>query len=947
MTASHGPKSRAALLAITLGAFALRVYHLASQSLWYDEAFSAYLARLPLAEITSLTAGDIHPPLYYYLLHFWVTLAGSTEFALRFLSAVASTLTVPAVFLLTLELGLGSDATGHQPSRRGVATALAVAAITAISPAYVWYAQEARMYALLTLLGVLTSISLLRWLQRPDGGSNRDLVAWCALSVTAVYIHFYAFFLVVFQVTFAAWRMLAAPDRRARLRAGGATLAVVVLAYLPWLGFTVTRLGADVSYWEGTLKVDEIVSATFLLFSAGHTAAPGEDTTIALGYAALLAAGLVLAVLDARRRAPDSVRQNQLGFLLGFLALPMLLLLAVSYGRPKFHPRYLLMISPAFYILAARPFAAAFGTLRGPVASQLARRVPILLAVAFVVAAAVIPIRHYYANEVLARDDFRSVTSWIQENRGPNERVILSSGHMYPAVAYYLSLPTIRIPDERTLSTQRLVTYDVADVLNRELAGTDGVWVVLWQNEVVDPNGILLSVLEQQGIARPVAQSFWGIRLLHYDLPLGPRFVAAPPVETATDVTFAGSLRLAGYRRGTPEAAAPTELPITFYWLPGKAIADDLQVLVRLLDGQGIQWGFYEGRPAAYQHPSFRWQTGAMVPGAVRLALLPGTPPGDYRLVMSVYPAGAANRLEAANSAGLPVGQQPTLGSLRVGPEPQSVGLEAARQGFTVVSDHQMSPDLRLVAYSAPPDRVRLGDILHLSLLWQVTAPTTGERRLVIRLRSDAGTPAGERLRDMSPMSAAPQLWPVGSIARTQTDYAIPADLSPGRWQLEVHLASNTGLTSEPVTLGELEVRERGQLPAPGTVQRPASVAFGGGITLDGYTVTPTHSDASVSLFWHTDTLLDRSYTVFVHLLDTNGRVVAQHDGLPVNGDWPTTAWPTGKVVQDTHILPIPAGLDPAGLKLSVGLYDAGTEDRLPMASGQGDSAILGILLDR
>ena len=71
---------------ICLVAFALRIFHLEYQSLWYDEAFSVYLAHFDLTEITARTAADIQPPLYYYLLHFWIALAGDSEFALRFLS---------------------------------------------------------------------------------------------------------------------------------------------------------------------------------------------------------------------------------------------------------------------------------------------------------------------------------------------------------------------------------------------------------------------------------------------------------------------------------------------------------------------------------------------------------------------------------------------------------------------------------------------------------------------------------------------------------------------------------------------------------------------------------------------------------------------------------------------------------------------------------------------
>src|SRR5919109_511127 len=85
------------LVAIAV-AFALRVYLLGAQSLWNDEGTSVALAPLNLDAITNAAARDIHPPLYYYLLHFWMPLVGNTEYAIRFLSVIAGVLTVAFTF---------------------------------------------------------------------------------------------------------------------------------------------------------------------------------------------------------------------------------------------------------------------------------------------------------------------------------------------------------------------------------------------------------------------------------------------------------------------------------------------------------------------------------------------------------------------------------------------------------------------------------------------------------------------------------------------------------------------------------------------------------------------------------------------------------------------------------------------------------------------------------
>ena len=87
------------LLIFALAAF-LRFYLLDGQSFWNDEGNSARIAERSLQKITEAAAGDIHPPLYYYVLHFWRDVFGSTEFALRSLSAALGVLLVGLTFLI-------------------------------------------------------------------------------------------------------------------------------------------------------------------------------------------------------------------------------------------------------------------------------------------------------------------------------------------------------------------------------------------------------------------------------------------------------------------------------------------------------------------------------------------------------------------------------------------------------------------------------------------------------------------------------------------------------------------------------------------------------------------------------------------------------------------------------------------------------------------------------
>jgi mannosyltransferase len=185
-------------------AFALRAHRLDGQSLWYDEAVTAHVASQGISELTRWTADDIQPPLYYYVVAGWTRLAGRGEWALRFPSVCFSLLTVALMWALARRMfGAG---------RAGQIAGLVAALLAAISPLYVYFAQEARMYAQLTFLGALAGYALFKATddQGPKTKDDRLLSSfvfrpssvkwWPAFilaSVAALYTHYFAAFLLL------------------------------------------------------------------------------------------------------------------------------------------------------------------------------------------------------------------------------------------------------------------------------------------------------------------------------------------------------------------------------------------------------------------------------------------------------------------------------------------------------------------------------------------------------------------------------------------------------------------------------------------------------------------------------------------------------------------------------------------------------------------------------
>jgi uncharacterized membrane protein len=924
-----GP-SKVVLLLIVLLAFLLRLYRLDHQSLWYDEGFSLYLARLSLGEITARTASDIHPPLYYYLLHLWLGSFGDSEFVLRFFSLVSGLLTLPLIYALGKRL-------------LGTASGLLAALLLAVSPLYLWYSQEARMYTLVTFLCLLSSYLLLRAL---EGKAGFLWGGYIFVNILAIYSHFYAFFVLAFQVLFLlVW--WAAKRKGDTLLAGLLSQGSVVLAYLPWSGFVLRRYAADVSYWRGELVFTEVVRKTLILFSTGHTILESRAQPIAIVYGAILLCALVVIALRGKRTAGGMGSFWRLLFLLLYISLPVVLLFLISYQRPKFHPRYLMLASPAFFLILAGGLAGLLE--RG----KSWRWLPFSLGLAslcFLLVTSAYSDFNAYFDIKFTKDDFRSAARHIQTHIQDNEVVILTSGHLFPVFTYYYEQDNwYPIPDEPTLSTERVLNYSVADDLNRILAGKEGVWLLLWQDEVVDPNGFLTMMLGEEGKLLPFEGGFWGLKLYHYALPADVRFSSQPRIEYPVSVNFGDEIRLLGYSLPAPRVpvekkGANREVEVILYWQGLKELTEDYKVSLRLRDGEGHYWGRVDARPASYWYPTMRWPPGEKLFGQHTIETLPGTPPGEYRLELGVYTEEDPRGLDVLNEKGTPLGKSQIIGTVEV-------PISEVITSYDEVEGEIQRPlgvtfdDLELLGYNWEERPVQPGDTIGFTLFWRALSDGVKDCSIVLQLIDAQGQLIESGLRYRLGTEGYPtSRWQPGEVIRGQYDYTIPVwplQPSPGRAEMRVTLLDPRGVIRGTVPLFSLEVQETERLFEPPSPQYTLPEgSLGGLVSLMGYDLTadsvrPSDSFVLV-LYWQALAPMDRSYTVFAHLLDSEDQVRGQKDSLPAGGARPTTGWVPGEFIIDEYGLVVEADAPPGEYVLEVGMYDASTGERLPALDVEG-----------
>jgi mannosyltransferase len=295
-----------ALAAIIVVGAGLRFATLGLQRFWPDEAVTAGLLRLDVSDLlTAMSTTESTPPLYYLLARGWALVFGTGELALRSLSALSGTLTIPVAYAIGATLA----------SRRA---GLAAAGLTAVSPALIWYSQEARAYSLFVLLGALSLLFVARVSRH---GSGRDLAWWTVTALLALLTHYFAVFLVAVE---AVW-LLAAHERRRLAAAAIAAVAAGGAALLP-LALHQSHQG-NLDFIGDTPLATRLVD-TGQLFLAGPTA---ERLEPAVAVVALAAFGALILASTASERERRTVLLLSALALAGIAAPAALALAGVDY----------------------------------------------------------------------------------------------------------------------------------------------------------------------------------------------------------------------------------------------------------------------------------------------------------------------------------------------------------------------------------------------------------------------------------------------------------------------------------------------------------------------------------------------------------------------------------------------------------------------------------------
>jgi len=795
------PKRAMALLVLTvLLAFALRLYRLGYQSVWYDEGVSIHLATKDLSDLTRHTAGDIHPPLYYYLLHFWILMLGPSEFSAAFLSLVFGML------IIALSYRLARDLYGRHI---GLLTALLIA----LSPFNLWYSQEIRMYTLGAFLGLISLYCLMRLtgmvrrtsLETPERvgiASSRDGRSWklwigYVLSATAgLYsLYYFAFLLLLENLFVFGWWMF----NKLGKREGPLSLArwllaqgAVLLLYLPWLPVALRQaLDPPVPPWREFTGLGTVVTDSWAALALGQSVDP--QSALIWPLLSFLFAVYLLGLLS-----PTADRRGRMTTVLfcGYTFVPLLAIYALSLRTPLFHVRYMFTYSPPFYLLLALGFVRLARISRAAL--------PVSLALLTIVSGSSIYSFHFAPQ--YAADDHRGAVGYLEERIAPGDAVLIDAGYAYPPFLYYFEgeiawqgrltdyepgyaeqdgvvvLQTGVIGGDEGLgwgdpNSDFYATSqeETARALEQVFARHSRVWVYRIYDTVTDPQGFIREWLGEHGrLIGDVGFAGEGyMRVQCYVTGPDPDYDAEIVYHPFEVLLLEGRVGLLGYD-GPQGVRAGDELPLTLYWQRRRELDRDYGVRLRLGARSEVDVALLETSPST---PMSQWEVGEIISQPINMEIPSGTPPLQYGLMVELYDLFTGKRVA-------PVTDDWRIGTVRVSrplvpPRPPHM----AHEPWANFGDL-----LQLAAYDIEPLRAEAGDEMQVELLWRAWDVPLPLIQMVVELRDDEGQVQAMQEDSYLTFRHPSVWWQREELVRDLRDLQIPEGISPGNYELALTL---------------------------------------------------------------------------------------------------------------------------------------------------------------
>lgn len=449
------------LLFFSVMAFALSVsmYLSYSQSIRLDESQSLWIATKPVESILKFTAEDVHVPLYFIFLHFVVQFFGNNILFARLLSVLFFVLTIPVLYAIAKE-----------GSNRKVA--LLSVSLFCLSPFIIWFSSEARMYTLFTFV---TSMSHLFFLRMIRSNGKKSKMGYFIATIAGLYTHYFFILLLASQTLFVLTQFVAraiakpsvnyknntAPqnisDYNTKLllfknyslsaaldtvgvqsiplanipfqnrflhyylafkKSGALTYLLLITAsfalFVPWIIFVLSLGSASNTQPLIPPPTSYNIFQTFVLFLFGFQSQDLQTLLVSLWPVFI---GILFFIFTQKRK----IKMANISYLLIATFVPILLTFFISYLRPIYLPRYLILVTPTLFIIMAW------------ILMNYSKRIASYLIVGFFVMLSGLLFYQYISNDSPAEENYRGASEYLSAYASPKDIIAVSAPFtLYP-----------------------------------------------------------------------------------------------------------------------------------------------------------------------------------------------------------------------------------------------------------------------------------------------------------------------------------------------------------------------------------------------------------------------------------------------------------------------------------------------------------------------------------
>jgi mannosyltransferase len=476
-------------------AFGVRILYLSAPSLWLDEAISANIIKGSLVDCIQHAKADLHPPLYYVLLHLWSSF-GRDEFVLRLFSVITSFLSGVILYLC---------------ARRMIHSSVALLALLllTLSPFQVRYSQEVRMYSLLGLWMVLALFFAWEYIKNKG---LPFLFGYIFSSALGLYTHYQAgIFLIILNMAIAI--PLSRQGKKILWQWLPAQLMILFL-FSPWIPHFINQFKGGGRSWvpfhpSFPLLISPLFSFLWgdpILSKVKHslgaivlgTGEPGPAIQWALGIVS------ILIFLMIWRKRKEWIRvDGSIFFLVILLAGTVGLSYGLSFGSNIYGAKYLFGASFAFYILVAVLLIAL---------TRFNRRIGIGLGVVITTIQVFMLVAYYQPEN--RRENWRGAVAHIKGHSGPNQAVGFHFDTPMAPYAYYAddSIPAYGFLKEGNLSPSLLAVIS---------SRNNTLWLFDYLAELYDPKEKVKMKLLEHGYVPGWHHDFNGVSLTLWEKTAG------------------------------------------------------------------------------------------------------------------------------------------------------------------------------------------------------------------------------------------------------------------------------------------------------------------------------------------------------------------------------------------------------------------------------------------